>query len=281
MKMIKLKNRILPLIIVVAILFSGCIVKDLATNDQLCAYGCPQGAPASNIVVEHDILVLSANIETKFADWVYYKVVSNNLNGKHNDRNWAQDPAIPEEYTFIPSDYHNAEDKCSYDRGHQAALASFTNSNLAFQANYLSNITPQHANLNQGSWEKLEEQERKLTAKYNEVVIFTGPYYTSEMTCQWNSNPRIKYTIPNGYWKVIVVTENDKVKIASFKFSQDTAKGSNYCDHKISMDDLMTTVKLKLLPRVNFNRTALLYEDLGCHEKAKTSNITPALQKEY
>ena len=39
-----------------------------------CLAGCPDGSPDSNELVLREIYVLSNNPETKFADWIAYRV---------------------------------------------------------------------------------------------------------------------------------------------------------------------------------------------------------------
>ncbi len=49
-----------------------------------CLAGCPTGAPDSNELVIRDIYVLSNNSDTKFADWIAYQVLPENIGSSQN-----------------------------------------------------------------------------------------------------------------------------------------------------------------------------------------------------
>lgn len=104
-------------------LYPISINAQIIEND-LCLYGCPTGTNEDNFLVDHQILILSSNRQTKFSDWISYKVIRENLIGDSTSRYWKQDPNIPNEYTFIPDDYQGAYSACDYDRGHQGATRS-------------------------------------------------------------------------------------------------------------------------------------------------------------
>ena len=114
-----------------------------------CLSGCPTGVPATNEVIARTIYALSNNAETKFADWVAYRVLPGFLTGPSRNRNWAKDPDLDEDETLLPDDYDHANVTLAVNRGHQAPLASFKGATDWRQTNFLSNITPQFMKLNQ------------------------------------------------------------------------------------------------------------------------------------
>lgn len=107
---------------------------------QNCAYGCPTGQNGQ--IIERPIYTLQNNAQTKFADWVAYRVTPNTIDGPSRSRNWQQDPNIPATQTMVPADYNGAHATIGTDRGHQVPLASFSNTAHWATTNYLSNITP-------------------------------------------------------------------------------------------------------------------------------------------
>jgi endonuclease G len=217
--------------------------------------------------VNHEIFTLSSNRTTKFADWVSYTVESSNISGPTRSRNWKKDPSIPDQDTLSPNDYAEAITACGYDRGHQAPLASFSNNTSWANSNYLSNITPQMAELNQGSWGRLEDAERKLSLKYSKVYVVTGPYYTGETMCTLPKSA-IPVVIPNGYWKVIsIVDRSGNSQPVSFMFKQDTPRNAKYCDNMTDLNSIKAKTKLDILPiRYDLNNSELV-ADLGCAVK--------------
>ena len=60
------------------------------------------------------------------------------------------------------------------------ALTAYRGASADWQAlNYLSNITPQAANLNQGAWARLEDKERTLALRSDVAAVWsvTGPLF--------------------------------------------------------------------------------------------------------
>ena len=54
--------------------------------------GYPYGAPASNDLVIRDLYALSNNDNTKFADWVAYKLTLHEVDGELDlERNWKSE----------------------------------------------------------------------------------------------------------------------------------------------------------------------------------------------
>ena len=201
-----------------------------------CLLGCPATTSMANDLIVRGIYTLSNNGATKFADWVAYKVEAANLQGPSISRNWKQDPLLDATRTLAPDDYIDAHDTLQVDRGHQAPLAAFKGTGMAEQTNYLSNITPQKSELNQGPWVRLEDNVRQLSGRYT-VYVMTGPVYEREM-------PRLPRTmkphrIPSGYWKIVAVEEAGQpggVRVTAFFFEQDTARSDNYLDHLTTVD---------------------------------------------
>ena len=198
---------------------------------DLCLHGCPSGSPATNDIIIRDIYILSSNDSTKFADWVAYRVTKSTI-GQTQKRTWKPDPRLADDETLEPEDYKNASAELKTDRGHQAPLASFTATPSWEATNYLSNITPQKSELNQGPWEKLEDAVRTLAKKsdISAVYVITGPLYEREMPVLPNANESHK--VPSGYWKIISVEKDGIIKVAAFLFEQETERRAKFCEQR-------------------------------------------------
>jgi len=148
-----------------------------------CLNGCPVGAPATSDIVVREIYTLSSNDQTKFADWVAYRVTPDTI-GPSKDRVWASDPWLSPEETLEPDDYTGAFNALKTDRGHQAPLAAFSGTSHWAETNFLSNITPQKSALNQGPWQRLEAHENDLVlAERINLYVLTGPLYERVVKC--------------------------------------------------------------------------------------------------
>lgn len=97
------------------------------------------------------------------------------------------------------TDYWNS----GYDRGHLAASADFKWNRKALSESYFySNIIPQHPQLNQGAWNKLEMQVREWAIDNSELIVVTGPVLKDEL-------PKIpqgsfKVSIPEYIYKIVL-----------------------------------------------------------------------------
>ncbi len=203
-------------------------------------YGYPLGAPMSNDLIIRDLYALSCNDERKFADWVCYSLTTHETKGDLDlERKWRIEPWLDPNETLeaAPStqdDYREANRIVSYDRGHQAPLASFKGSRFASQVNYYSNITPQRSDLNQGPWKRLESKVRELVSKYGSAWIMTGPLYESLMPPLPNCDE--PHVVPSGYWKIIIVHDAGTLRVAAFIMNQDTPRTANVVDYLITID---------------------------------------------
>lgn len=156
----------------------------LPASPTIYSVHCPlwcQSNPDGNDLMFNHLYPLSNNNQTKFADWVVYEVDITNF-GVSSVRDWSTAPLIHPSKTLENDDYKGASSSAlQADRGHQAPLATFASSKYWYELNYLSNITPQDKDLNQGPWKSLEDAERAAVGFRNSLFVITGPLYLKEM----------------------------------------------------------------------------------------------------
>ena len=212
-------------------------------------YGYPTGTPFSNDLIIRDIYALSSNGETKFADWVAYRLNKKTLTGDvKTSRKWRPDPLLDENETLEPSDYKGAHAALKVNRGHQAPLASFKGTPYWSDTNYLSNITPQKSALNQGPWRILENRVRGLVKAGKVVYVMTGPLYERKMVPMPGADEPHK--VPSGYWKIIIIQPDksyDSIKTASFIFEQETPRKGVVIDHLCTINKIETKTGLDFI----------------------------------
>lgn len=237
-----------------------------------CLHGCPAGGSASNDLIIREIYILSSNDSTKFADWVAYKVTASTI-GPTRSRNWKSDPALDPTETLEPrpDDYRRANSVLGTDRGHQVPLASFTGTPHWRDTNYLSNITPQMAALNQGPWQTLESRVRDLARAAGDggVFVMTGPLYERAMAPLPEADEA--HTVPSGYWKVVAIADGTTIQVAAFVFDQLTPRNSDICTHITTIRAVEQRSRLNLyhaLPTAQQDQLetgqATLRSELGC-----------------
>jgi endonuclease G len=240
------------LIVISALTTLGIVAPATSQHSEIhCQhffYGYPAGSPATNDLLIRDIYALSNNDDTKFADWVAYRIDASTVDGPSIGRNWKTDLWLDANETLEPNDYKDAHANLKTDRGHQAPLAAFRGTGKAHETNYLSNITPQKSDLNQGPWVRLENAVRDL-ARSEGVYVMTGPVYERDMP----SLPKADEThkVPSGYWKIIAIEGGSGVKVAAFFFDQETARSADICDHLTTIDAIETKTGLEFLWQLN------------------------------
>lgn len=149
------------------------------------------------------------------------------------------DPWLAEDETLEYSDYKEAFDRLKLSKGHQAPLGSFKGTDDWQETNYLSNITPQKADLNQGPWKELEEKVRNFVTKDNTVYVMTGPLFEKRMPLLPKADEPHK--VPSGYWKIIFFQQgktSQTIRVASFIFDQETPRRSKLLDHLSTINDI-------------------------------------------
>jgi endonuclease G len=214
-------------------------------------YGCPVGTPATNDLIIRDDYALSSNDETKFADWVAYRLDCATVYGDvPQERKWMTDPWLDEDETLEakPDDYAGASDALGVDRGHQAPLASFKGTLDWWETNYYSNITPQKSDLNQGPWVKIEEMERDLARAGNIVYVMTGPLYERDMPPLPNCDE--PHRVPSGYWKIVAmqpVNDYASIKVVAFILDQETPRDADPSDYQVTVDEIETRAHLDVM----------------------------------
>lgn len=235
-----------------------------------CEVGCPTGGSVQTLVRES--YTLNNNSDSKFANWVAYKITkASQASGRPRD--WKQDPALPATDTLPPDAYKNANVLLGVDRGHQAPLAGLGGASDWQSLNYLSNITPQKSDLNQGPWVRLEAKERELANRSDVTAVYsvTGPLFERHIATL-PADPSVE--IPSAYWKIIFIgVSPDKGQYAAFLMDQTTPKSANFCDYQVTVDliESKTHPKLTIWSSLPANVSALikatkgtLANEMGC-----------------
>lgn len=205
-----------------------------------CPIGCPSLEIDGNVVIFERLYALSQNKKTQFADWVAYEVDILNF-GTTTNRTWKNNPLLVEAERLEKGDYTGASSKLDVDRGHQAPLASFVGSRYWPTLNYLSNITPQSKDLNQGAWKNLEEAVRDAVGFRESLYVITGTLYRNEMDALPKADE--PHAIPSDYYKIVY---DEKGNSVAFLMNQHTTRDTNYCTKKLAVSELRSIVPYTL-----------------------------------
>lgn len=101
-----------------------------------------------------------------------------------------------------PSDRAELSDylRSGYDRGHLAPSGDMPDHKAQAESFYLSNIVPQAARLNRGSWADLESSVRDKAVADGRLYIVTGVLFQGASV---QTTPSGRVIIPSSLWKAI------------------------------------------------------------------------------
>jgi endonuclease G len=236
-------------------------VSTVSQVNDLCFSSCPSGQPETNIEITRPIYRMSFNGETKFADWVAYKITKESI-GPTKPRRWRSDPEIPDGQELEEEDYKGSYDANYTDRGHQVPLASFTSTPHWRLTNILSNITPQKTPLNRGPWNRLEAAVRNVAKKKEAVWVVTGPLYEEDQVSFSLPNADEPHRTPTGYFKVIT---DGNGNMTAFIFDQDAEWSYDICNARKSIDEVELRSGFQVFAS-NIEFSGTLDRSLGCAE---------------
>ena len=174
------------------------------------AYFLPTGSDGQ--LVDHGGFVLSYNEDWEQADWVAYILTRDHLQQQWTERddNFREDPLVRTGSATV-GDYRGS----GYDRGHLAPFADFAwHAELADATFYLSNVSPQARQFNQGVWRELEELTRDWANRDRQLYVVTGPVTTEDPKFYIGRDNRV--AVPRSYFKVLLDLEDPQQKGIGF-----------------------------------------------------------------
>ena len=232
------------------------------------AYFAPVGTRGQRI--ERAGYVLSYDEDWEQAEWVAYILEREKLQQKWGERprDFREDPEVR---TGSATDYDYRGS--GYDRGHLAPFADFAYDDaLARETFYLSNISPQARQFNQGVWRELEELTRDWAKRFKRLYVVTGPVMTQDP--KGTIGRRNRVAIPAAYFKVLLDADDPERKGIGFVIP-----------NEISFDPLpkyaMSIDEVERITGINFF-SELLPEDLERELEAEGNpDFWPFSKKKY
>jgi len=184
-------------------------------------YGIP---PADHLLFNRQYIIGYSYL-LRQAKWALELIDLNNRVDDLDDRidSFRPDYRIPEKFRANLADYKRS----GFDRGHLVASANRQESELLNSETFLlTNMSPQHADLNRDIWRRLEQHIRDLCGLENIVEVYTicGPLFRIgekiEVIGFDPDNPNdVVIPVPHSYFKSILAEDvKGKIKIWTFVF---------------------------------------------------------------
>ncbi len=156
-------------------------------------------------VVKHSYYSLSYLEEHEQAEWVYYVLTPEMINGDAKRNNDFKVDTSVISISATLEDYKYS----GYDRGHLAPAASMNINEVAMSESFLmSNMSPQIHAFNGGAWGTLEAYVRTWVREEGLIHVVTGPVLREDSLGTIGEN---EVTIPWAYYKVIFAPDARKM----------------------------------------------------------------------
>lgn len=187
----KIKSTTLTLIV----LLSFCIAS---TAQELLP------ASTTHQIVRHSYYTLSYSEKDEQAEWVYYELTSDMVRGKQKR---TDDYRPDEKVTTISAqleDYRGS----GYDRGHLCPAGDMKlNYESMTESFFLSNMSPQKKEFNDGIWNDLENKVRSWTIAKGKLYVVTAGVLTQNLG---KIGPD-RVTVPKYFYKILYDPRYEKM----------------------------------------------------------------------
>ncbi|CAI5760083.1 unnamed protein product [Candida verbasci] len=216
--------------------------------------------------------------QTRNPYWVVEHITKDSIlrsdsSGDRKNSIFKEDEQVPVKFRGKLRDYFRS----GYDRGHQAPAADAKYSQLAMDETfYLTNISPQVGDgFNRDYWAHFEDFARRLTKKYDNVRILTGPLYLPKL--QANGKYKVEYevigsppniAVPTHFFKLIVGENNNtegKISCAAFVLPNDVINNfTPLAQFQVPIEALERSSGLDLLQKVPYYNKKDLCKEVKC-----------------
>jgi len=242
----------------------------------------PWGRPACSRVLFHVEYVLCYDVDRKVALWASYRLEAADVVDAQRVNAFRTDPRLPIDQNPSCDDYAGS----GFDRGHTVPRSDM-NRSLTAMVNtfFLTNMTPQRPNVNQGTWARLEDWVRAWAKLSGWVHVISGSVFDDDDDQQPDDPANAQLSqgssgvgVPSHYYKIIIrETTPGQVKAITLlipnaanvpgRGAQDITK-DNYLRQRIrTIAEVRRRTGLDLLPTPPFDKQTL--------EQAVASDLWP------
>ena len=185
------------------------------------------------LILKRQSYTLSFNKTTNLPNWVAWSLDKRKLAEVVSRKgfNFRPDPDLNPKEAVVTQDYAHS----GYDRGHMCPAGDSRWSAQAMKESfYMTNICPQHPNLNGGDWHELEQACRRW-AEEGPIYIVCGPILYKTGKPQYIGKEH-KIRVPEAFFKVILAgVEKGKPKAIGFIYKN--TEGNRSMDSYVNSID--------------------------------------------
>ena len=182
-------------------------------------------------ILERKSYTTSYNKETRLPNWVAWELTPEKLVERESRTNkFLPDPDLPQAEAVTTDDYKGS----GWDRGHMCPAGDNRwHWRAMTESFYMTNICPQHHNLNRGDWKELEEDCRRWAQAWGSIYIVCGPILYRQEHQTIGSEHTV--TVPEAFFKVILCTQTTPPQAIGFIYKN--AAGNNPLDSYVNSVD--------------------------------------------
>lgn len=193
-------------------------------------------------IVHHESYSFSYSEPHEQAEWVAYELKKSQLSNTKFKRPYFE---IDRAVKTGAADWRNYKNS-GYDRGHLCPAGDRNYSQAAHDETFLtSNISPQDHEFNSGIWNTLEQKIRYWANKYDGVYVVTGGVLRGKMKTIGTEN----VAVPNQFYKIIVDTTNDTIKMIGFLMPNQNSDQPLY-SFVVSVDSIEKLTGINFFPKL-------------------------------
>ena len=187
-------------------------------------------------ILKRKTYTVSYNRTLNLPNWVAWELNRERLVERESRTDkFLPDPDLPIAEAVTTDDYKRS----GWDRGHMCPAADNRWHWKAMQESfYMTNICPQHHNLNRGDWKELEDACRDWAEKEGKIYIVCGPILYKQQHQTIGREHRV--TVPEAFFKVVLCTTSKPPKAIGFIY-KNTA-GNHKLDYYVNSVDQVERV---------------------------------------
>jgi len=167
-----------------------------------------------------------------------------------------------------------------FDRGHMvpnAAIGSQYGALAQMETFFMTNMCPQHEDLNQGAWMRLEGWISQAAEKNEHIFVVAGPIFGDDPAIVTRGSER-GIQIPDAFYMILVDADKEfrtrpEIKLLAYRFPQNTPRDADFKDRQefgVSVKDIEEATKLDFF--LLFDELFNNWEDL--EQKIETTHWT-------
>ena len=195
-------------------------------------------------IIKHQYYTIAYCPKYKEAVWVGYNLSLNMIKGKaKRPKTFSVDPLL-----IYPSAQNSDYYKSGYDKGHLCPAADMKFSQTAMNETfYLSNVSPQRADLNRDVWDKLEKLVRSwLSTIDSDLFIFTGTLFDKTNTTIGDD----KIAVPYAFYKIIYDYKAANQKMIAFIMPNKECN-KRLAKYVVPVDSIQKLTNIDFFPKVD------------------------------